>query len=94
MAFDFGATKTVYVTNDRDNAVLRLREVAPGSFTALAPLALRGRGPGAIAVLPGGKLMVGERSTHEIEVLDPTLPPASATIARTPLGSIPDEVSI
>jgi len=94
VAFDFGATRTVYVTNDRDNVVLRLREGAPGSFSALAPLALAGRGPGALAVLPGGKLMVGQRATHEVEVLDPSLPPGAATVARTPLASIPNDIVV
>lgn len=94
VAFDFGATKTVYVTNDRDNVVLRLREGTPGHFTALTPLALVGRDPGAIAVLPGGKLLVGARSTHEVEVLDPSLPPASATVARTALASIPYDIQV
>jgi len=94
VAFDFGATKTVYVTNDRDDDVLRLREGPPGTFTALAPLVLLGRGPGAIAVLPGGRIMVGDRATHEVEVLDPSLPPASATVARTALASIPNDIQV
>jgi YVTN family beta-propeller protein len=95
VAFDFAAaTPRLYVTNLRDDVVLVFEETAPGHFTALPPLELEGSGPVALAVLPGGRLMLGDRGTHELEVLDPALPAGSQTVARTPLGAVPHDVLV
>jgi Cytochrome c len=95
VAFDFSAVPPrVYVTNVRDDAVLVFGEDAPGHFSALAPLPLLGTQPGPLAVLPGGRLMVGNRGTHEVEILDPSLPSGGQTIKRTALGAVPYDVLV
>jgi mono/diheme cytochrome c family protein len=95
IAFDFAATPPrIYVTNVRDDDVLVFAEDPPGTFGALAPIGLLGEDPGPLAVLPGGKLMVGDRGTHELEILDPSLPAGSQTLTRTPLGGLPNDVLV
>ncbi len=95
VAFDFsGPAKIVYVTNERDDAVLRFAEGPPGAFAPLAPVPVQGRDPGPIAVHADGRLVVGNRSTHEIEVLDPTLLPGDPTVARLPLNKLPYDVEV
>jgi len=97
VAFVFGRSTTskkkIYVTNDRDNAVLVFTEAPAGTFTQTDTLALQGRGPGPIAVLPSGLLMVGHRATHELEVVDPAVP-GGATVARTTLKGVPTDIVI
>ncbi len=95
LAFDFSAgRRRIYVTNDRDDAVLVWEEAPLGSFTRLADLPLAGLDPRPIAVAPGGDLLVGLRGTHGIEVLDPDLPPGSPPLAEVPLGSLPLDVAV
>jgi len=95
VAFDFAAAPPrLYVTDMRDDQVLVWQEDPPGQFTALQALELEGDDPGPLAVLPGGLLMVGDKATLEVEVLDPSLPADSQTLARTPLGAVPYDVVV
>lgn len=95
LAFDFSAgRRRVYVTNDRDDAVLVWEEAPLGTFTRLPDLPLAGLDPRPIAVAPSGALLVGLRGTHGIEVIDPDLPPGSAPLAETALGSLPLDVVV
>ncbi|HEX5008964.1 MAG TPA: hypothetical protein VFY71_01090 [Planctomycetota bacterium] len=93
VAFDFAASPPrIYVTNVRDDDVLVFTEDPPGTFAPLAPIDLLGEDPGPLAVLPGGRLMIGNRGTHELEIVDPSLPAGSQTLTRTALGALPDDV--
>lgn len=94
IAFAFGAQKRIYVTNQVTNAVLVFEEQPPGVFTALPPLPVQGDDPEALAVLPDGRLMVGNRATLEVEVLDPAAAPGSTTVARTNIGSPPFDLVV
>ncbi|MEM7308493.1 MAG: YncE family protein [Planctomycetota bacterium] len=95
VAFDFsGAAGVVYVTNERDDAVLRFLEAAPGVFVPLAPLALEGADPGVLAVHADGRLVVGHRTSHELEVVDPSQPAGATTVARYPLNRLPYDVEV
>ena len=95
IAFDFsGGSRRVFVTNQRDNAVLVFLEAPAGVFSAQPAFSLAGRGPDPIAVVPGGQLLVGHRHSHELEVVDTSLPPDNATVARIPLGSLPLDVAV
>jgi DNA-binding beta-propeller fold protein YncE len=87
------ARPKIFVTNDRDDTVLVFTENPPGTFTQTDTLALQGKGPGAIAVLPNGLLMVGHRATHELEVVNPAVP-GGATVARTALAGAPADIVI
>jgi YVTN family beta-propeller protein len=94
VAFDFGGSpKKVYVTDEHANAVLVFNEAPPGTFTQTDTLALQGTGPGPLAVLPSGMLMVGHRATHELEVVNPAVP-GGATVARTALKGVPNDIIV
>ena len=95
IAFAFNGTdRKIFVTNERDNAVLVFSEgPGPGTFSLVDTLALQGQGPGPIVVLPSGLLMIGQRVTHELEVVDPSVP-GGATVARTPLRGVPWDIVI
>lgn len=95
IAFAFNGTdRKIFVTNERDQAVLVFSEGPnPGQFTQVDTLALQGKGPGPIVVLPSGLLMVGQRVTHELEVVDPSVP-GGATVARTSLRGVPWDIVI
>jgi mono/diheme cytochrome c family protein len=90
IAFDFaGAAKRVFVTCERDQAVLVFEEAPHGTFVPTGVLPLRGRGPALLATLPDGKLLVGQQTTLEMEVVDPDDADGDPTVARIPLGSRP-----
>jgi len=93
-AFDGNADPPrLYVTSASDDTVLVLEETAPGAFTALAPLAVTGRYPGPLAVLPDGRLAVGTHgSPHRIEILDPFADPAGPPDALVGLDGLPHDV--
>lgn len=95
LAYDIsaGGDKRVYITNERDNSVLVLRESPNGTFTQIGTLALQGRGPGAIAVTGDHKLVVAHRSSHEVEIVNPVLP-GGVTIGRIPIGRIPWDIVV
>ncbi len=94
LAFDFRPGRArVYLSNDRDDAVLVFEEGPPGSFTALPSLRLEGSDPSAIAVLADGRLLVGNRGSHEIEVLDP-FAAGAPTVARIPLDGLPLDIVV
>lgn len=94
IAFAFnGSDRKIFVTNERDRSVQVFSEGQPGRFTLLDTLALQGDGPGPIVVLPSGLLMIGQRVSHELEVVDPGVP-GGATIARTPLRGVPWDIVI
>ena len=68
IAFDFsGGSRRVFVTNQRENAVLVFLEAPAGVFSAQAAFSLAGRGPDPIAVIPGGQLLVGHRHSSADE---------------------------
>jgi YVTN family beta-propeller protein len=96
IAFDFSVSpKRVYVTNEVTNSILVITETTPGSFGNLDPIPLQGLGPGPIAVLPNGLLMVGHRTTLELEVVDPDAAPGSGTVARIPLPkNLPVDIAV
>jgi YVTN family beta-propeller protein len=95
VAFDFrGPERYVYVTNETVNAVLVLREIAPGRYARLPDLRTRGRMPGALLVLPDGRLVVGHRVLGELELIDPAAPPASRTLAREAVDGVPQDLSL
>ncbi len=95
VAFDFaGPVKTVYVTSERDDAILRFSEPSPGFFAPLAPIPLEGRDPGALAVRANGELVVGSRTSHDVEIVDPSRPAGSTTVACLPLGKLPYDVAV
>ena len=95
VAFDFsGPQGLVYVSNERDQALLRFVEVVPGFFAPLPPIPLEGRGPGPLAVHPDGRVLVGHRTTHELELVDPAQPPGATTVARHPLGRLPYDLAL
>lgn len=86
IAFDFtGGNRRLHVTSARDDAVLRFVESPPGTFTPQPPLALEGHRPDALLVLPDGRLLVGNRQTRDLELVDPTLAPGATTVWRAPL---------
>jgi YVTN family beta-propeller protein len=95
IAFDFeGAERRVYVTNETANAVLVLRQEAPGTYSRLGDLRLRGRMPGPLVVLTDGRLVVGQRVLGELELIDPQAPQGQQTVARTPLDGIPFDLAL
>jgi DNA-binding beta-propeller fold protein YncE len=95
IAFAFNGTdRKIFVTNELDQAVLVFNEGPnPGQFVQVDTLKLQGQGPGPIVVLPSGLLMIGQRVTHELEVVDPSVP-GGATVARTPLRGVPWDIVI
>ncbi|MEM9387850.1 MAG: beta-propeller fold lactonase family protein [Pseudomonadota bacterium] len=95
VGFDFSAPNSrVYVTNDVANAVLVFRVDGPGRYTRLANVRARGQLPNALLVLPDGKLLVGHRVLGELELLDPALPPAQQSLARTGIEGVPFELTL
>ncbi|MCZ6597222.1 MAG: c-type cytochrome [Planctomycetota bacterium] len=98
IAFDFaGPTKTVYLTNELANTVLVLVESPPGTFTQTGSIPLEGRGPGPIVPIPGGsggRLLVGHRTSHDLEVIDPALAPGSQTVARIAIDRLPYDIEV
>lgn len=94
IAFDFnGGSKRVFITNEREGAVLVYSEAPAGTFSLTDKLILEGSGPGAIARLDDGTLVVGHRVTHELEVIDPSVT-GGATLARTPLARLPWDIEV
>ena len=90
IAFDFaGATKRVFITCERDQAILVFEEAPHGTFSPTGVLPLQGRGPALLATLPDGKLLVGQQTTLEMEVVDPNDADGDPTVVRIPLGSRP-----
>jgi len=89
IAFDFSAQRLIYVTNETSNSVLVFEEAPLGRFTQIDSIPLEGQMPGPLLVLSDGRLVVGHRSSHDIEVLDPTAPPGSQTVVRTDTGGLP-----
>ena len=92
IGFDFSNTKRIYVTNEVRNAVLVFDESPNGTFVEQPEIPLEGKAPGPLLVLPDGRLVVGHRATHEIEVIDPQAPPGSQTVARTSTSGLPFDV--
>jgi hypothetical protein len=95
IAFDYsGAERRIYVTNQVVGAVLCWREDTAFGFVSLPAIAVQGRDPEALAVLPDGRLMVGNRATLDLEVLDPNAAAGSSTVARIALGSLPFDLVV
>jgi YVTN family beta-propeller protein len=95
IAFHFaGGARRIYVTNDVLNALLVIDETAPGVYVAGTPIPLLGRGPGPVAILPDGRLVVGHRVTLELELVDPAGAPGSTTVGRVTLGTQPLDVVV
>lgn len=90
VAFDFGVDRLVYVTSEVERSVQVFREAPLGVFTAEPSLPLAGDGPGPLAVLADGRIAVGHRATHELELVDPLGGPA----VRIPLGVLPHDVVV
>jgi YVTN family beta-propeller protein len=94
VGFDFdGAFPRIYVTNEVVNAILVFEERAPGRFTRLANIPLLGDDPTSLLVLPDGRLVVGNRATHDLEFVDPLAPPGSTTLARTNVQGLPHDIA-
>lgn len=89
-----GPQRLLYVTNEALDAVLVWREGPFATYTPLPAVPLEGRGPGPLVVLDGGRLLVGDQGTHELELVDPSLPPGSGTVARTPIGGLPFDLVV
>ena len=86
IAFDFsGPANRIYVTHETGGAVLVFTEQTPGRFDFTDILPLQGTGPGPVEVLGDGTLLVGHRISHDLEVIDPSVPGGSS-LARIPLG--------
>ena len=95
VAFDFeNGARRVYVTREVGDVVLVFEELIEGLFVPLPPVLLEGDGPGPLVVLDDGRLIVGHRTSKELELVDPALPPGSQTLARTPLGGIPHDLDL
>lgn len=95
IAFDFDDTvRRIYLTNEVANAILVFDETTPGVFVAQTPIPLLGTGPGPIASLPDGRLVVGQRATLELELVDPAAAPGGTTVARVPLTIQPLDVVV
>jgi YVTN family beta-propeller protein len=91
--FDFDRPfPRIYVTNEVVNAVLVFEERTPGAFTRLANIPLLGDDPTALLVLPDGRLVVGNRATHDLEFVDPFAAPGDTTLARTPVQGLPHDI--
>lgn len=88
VAFDFSGERRLYVSNERDDQVLVFVEEPVARFTLVDTLALQGRGPGPIAVDGRGHLLVGQWVTHELEIVDPSVP-GGAPVARVALAGVP-----
>lgn len=95
IAFDFsGGSRRIYLTNEIANAVLVFEETSPGVFAARPGLPLQGVGPGPIARLADGRLVVGHRASRELELVDPGAPPGSSTLARIGLTTQPLDIAV
>lgn len=94
IAFDFsGAAKRIFITNETEEAVLVFTEAPAGTFNPTDKILLAGRGPGAIVRLDDGTLLIGHRTSHELEVVDPNVA-GGATVAQTFLGRIPWDLEV
>lgn len=93
LAFDYRAgQRRLYVANETANAVLVFDEAPLGRFTQRSPIPLQGSAPGPVLVLPDGRIVVGNRTDSELEVLSPgaaTRRLQTATLVRVPLGAFP-----
>lgn len=90
VGFDFTLSPPrIYITNEVVNAVLVFEETTPGRFTALPSIPLQGDDPTALLVLNDGRLVVGNRATHDLEFVDPFAPADTTTLQRTPIEGIP-----
>jgi len=90
VGFDFTQSPPrIYITNEVVNAVLPFEEASPGRFTQLASIPLQGDDPTALLVLGDGRLVIGNRATHDLEFVDPFAPSGLTTLQRTPIEGIP-----
>jgi len=90
IAFDFsGPKKVVYFTNTKERAVLGFEEFPAGTFSPLTTVPVEGHGPGPIVVLGDGNLVVGNRQSLDVELIDPDAVGGAITLARTTLDSLP-----
>ena len=90
IGFDFNQSPPrIYITNEVVNAVLVFEEVSPGRFAPQSSLPLQGDDPTALLVLGDGRLVVGNRTTHDLEFVDPFAPAGATTLQRTPIEGIP-----
>jgi hypothetical protein len=88
VAFRFDAfSKRIFVSSERDQAVLVFTEFPDGTFTQSGLLPLHGRGPALLALLPDGHLLVGQHNTLELEIVDPDDGDGDPTVLQVPLGS-------
>ena len=94
VAFDFTGADIVYATNERDSVILAWVEAAAGVFVPVTPIDLQGSGAGPLAVAGDGRLVIGHRTSLELEIVDPTLPAGSTTLLRAPLGRVPYDVEV
>lgn len=93
VGFDFNhSPPRIYITNEVVNAVIVFEETTPNHFNQLANIPLLGDDPTALLVLPGGRLVVGNRATHDLEFVDPFATPGSTTLARTPIKGLPFDI--
>lgn len=94
VGFDFNRPfPRIYATNEVANAVLVFEERTPGAFTRRPNIPLQGDDPTTLLVLPDGRLVVGNRATHDLEFVDPFAPPGSTTLARTPIQGLPHDIA-
>lgn len=95
IAFDFTAgNRRIYLTNEAANALLVLNETTPGTFTPSPSIPLQGAGPGPLARLADGRLVVGHRASLDLELVNPLAQPGSTTLARIPLNTQPLDIAV
>lgn len=88
VAFRFDAfSKRVFVSSEKDQAVLVFTEFPDGTFTQTGLLPLRGRGAALLATLPDGHLLVGQHNTLGLEIVDPDDGDGDPLVLQVPLGS-------
>jgi YVTN family beta-propeller protein len=95
VAFRFDAlSKRIFVSSEKDQAVLVFTELPDGTFTQSGVLPLRGRGAALLATLPDGHLLVGQHNTLELEIVDPDDGDGDPLVTQIPLGSRALSVSL
>jgi DNA-binding beta-propeller fold protein YncE len=90
IAFDYSnGTRTLYVANEIQNAILEFVEAPLGTFTLKTTIPLVNTAPGPVLVLPNHYLAVGTRTGDTVEIVNPAAAAGSTTVAQTILaGSI------
>jgi YVTN family beta-propeller protein len=93
IAFSYtGANRLMMVTNEGARSLLRFRERPLGKFKQLQPTPLEGDGAGPLAVLPDRTILIGNRSSLDLELISTTSP--IPTLERIHLGSAPYKILV